>query len=431
MRIILFLILCIWQCSAQATTYFVKDKSCENTSDTLVIKTEITLSKSDDEAKAQKDLRAEALSKFKNATKKSSDSQIHIKEKFLIIRETNQNNLSSSDKRHLHYTAYFTPSKNCNEQQAMSKAVFIEGEHLFGILQSTENKITISFKNKKPLFKEFDSKLVKPNFFFGTKFGQSTQEVAHILGLHSLELKSENKLIRVYGRNHALHFINNQLVGYQFHLNLLPMQINNVLTLENKELKIKLNNDVVVEAAAPITPLQIKALKKKFVNVETAYYKSSDTKIEQRLIGLSQGQLIGKVAFNKHCIKSFTAKADGNFNKNLNTSLKLISSSEKNINVTPCSEFLYEEADSIAKLKLFEPISTNNIKLAALADYFKQGNSWEFSDIKYKDPVANLAQLGDYYELFDSVEFTSQYWDGYFYINDGKLLNAELTSNDF
>lgn len=434
MRTLLFTLLCFWQCSALATSYFVKDKSCEAISEQLTIKTQMSLFQSDSEVKAQQNLRTEALFEYKKIKNSlAANSQIYVKERFVMNRDVNQESTSSNSiKKRLFYTAHFTPSKNCNENQAMSEATFIAGEHTFRILKSKEKKITIlSNSDDRPAFKKFDSKLITSKHFFDTKFGQSTQEVTQLLGLHSLELKNESKRIRVYGRHHAFHFVNNQLVGYQFHLNLLPMQINNVLTLENKELKIKLSNDEIVEAATSITPLQITVLKKEFADVETAYYKSSDTEVDQRLIGLSHGQLIGKIAFNKHCIKSFIAKNDGNIDKNINTSLKLISSSEDNISVTPCSEFLYKKADFIAKLKLFEPISTNNIKLSALVNYFKQGHSWNFSGVKYNDPIASLAKLGNYDEFFDSAEFTSQYWDGYFYIYDGKLLGAELTSNDY
>ncbi|MEI8640241.1 hypothetical protein P4S68_00625 [Pseudoalteromonas sp. Hal099] len=78
-----------------------------------------------------------------------------------------------------------------------------------------------------------------------------------------------------------------------------------------------------------------------------------------------------------------------------------------------------------------EPFSTAKIKLAALAGYINQSTQWNLSGVKYNDPVASLAKLGDYDEFFDSAEFTSQHWDGYFYIYDGKLLSAELTSNDY
>ena len=43
MRTLLFTLLCFWQCTAQATNYFVKDKSCEAISPEIEISLSATL----------------------------------------------------------------------------------------------------------------------------------------------------------------------------------------------------------------------------------------------------------------------------------------------------------------------------------------------------------------------------------------------------
>lgn len=64
MRTLLFTLLCFWQCTAQATHYFVKDKSCEAISPEIEISLSATLRDLDNHQRKRQNLRQKALNKY-------------------------------------------------------------------------------------------------------------------------------------------------------------------------------------------------------------------------------------------------------------------------------------------------------------------------------------------------------------------------------
>ncbi|XQF92881.1 hypothetical protein ACOBV9_00575 [Pseudoalteromonas espejiana] len=314
----------------------------------------------------------------------------------------------------------------------MSSEVFISGMHKRSLSNTIEGKaIEVTLDISSPEFTEFENPLITPTDFFGLQFGSSYEQVLASLGLASLTLSDKNNTILVYGRNHAFHFKNNVFKGYQFHETLLPMVINNELSLANEKLQVSTGTEQAISLDTNLTQQAINRLKNSFDEVETASYKISINKSEQRVIGISHGELIKHIENTTQCYNG-NVLADEYLKKHKNNkTLKVVNEDHENIIITPCYEFIYEGNGYISKLKLIEPFSTTNIKLNALASYINQSTHWNLSGLKYNDPVSSLAKLGNYDEFFDSAEFTSQYWDGYFYIYDGKLLSAELTSNDY
>ncbi len=433
MRTLLFTLLCFWQCTAQATNYFVKDKSCEAISPEIEISLSATLRDLDNHQRKRQNLRQKALNKYSEQYNQQHE-QLYVEERFT----TNSSHAAetptiSRAQKKLHYLIKLTPSKNCNQQVAMTSELFISGMHKHSLSNTIEgNAIDVTLDiNNSPKFTQFNNPLITPTNFFGLQFGSSYEQVLASLGLASLSLSDSNNAILVYGRNHAFHFKNNVFIGYQFHETLLPMVINNELSLANEKLQISTGTDQAIFLDTDLTQPTINKLKNSFDEVETASYKVSINKSEQRVVGISHGELVEHIKSNTQCYNG-TILADEYLKKHKNSkTLKVVNEDHDNIIITPCYEFIYEGNGYISKLKLVEPFSTAKIKLAALAGYINQSTQWNLSGVKYNAPVASLAKLGDYDEFFDSAEFTSQHWDGYFYIYDGKLLSAELTSNDY
>lgn len=432
MRTLLFTLLCFWQWSVQAANYFVEDKSCEAISSEVEIEISTTLRDLDNHQRKRQSLRNKALNKYNEQYTKQHE-QLYVEERFTTksSHSAETPTISRAQKK-LHYIINLTPSKNCNQQVAMSSEVFISGMHkrsLSNTIEGTAIEVTLDISS--PEFTEFENPLITPTDFFGLQFGSSYEQVLASLGLASLTLSDKNNTILVYGRNHAFHFKNNVFKGYQFHETLLPMVINNELSLANEKLQVSTGTEQAISLDTNLTQQAINRLKNSFDEVETASYKISIDKSEQRVVGISHGELIKHIENTTQCYNG-NVLADEYLKKHKNNkTLKVVNEDHENIIITPCYEFIYEGNGYISKLKLIEPFSTTNIKLSALANYINQSTHWNLSGLKYNDPVASLAKLGNYDEFFDSAEFTSQYWDGYFYIYDGKLLSAELTSNDY
>ncbi|TMO70927.1 hypothetical protein CWC17_18010 [Pseudoalteromonas sp. S3785] len=433
MRTLLFALLCFWQCTAQATNYFVQDKSCEAISPEIEISLSATLRDLDNHQRKRQNLRQKALNKY-TAQYKQQYEQLYVEEHFTTqSSHSAETPTISRAKKKLHYLIKLTPSKNCNQQVAMTSELFISGMHkrsLSTTIEGNAMEVTLDINNA-PKFTQFNNPLITPTNFFGLQLGSSYEQVLATLGLASLSLSDKNNAILVYGRNHAFHFKNNVFIGYQFHEMLLPMVINNELSLANEKLQISTGTEQTISLDTNLTQQAINKLKNSFDEIETASYKVSIDKSEQRVVGISHGEIIKNIENTTQCYNG-SMLADKYLKKHENSkTLKVVNEDHDNIIITPCYEFIYEGNDYISKLKLVEPFSTANIKLAALAGYINQSKQWSLTGINYNDPVSNLAKLGDYDEFFDSAEFTSEHWDGYFYIYDGKLLSAELTSNDY
>ncbi|KPZ59755.1 hypothetical protein [Pseudoalteromonas sp. P1-7a] len=433
MRTLLCTLLCFWQCTAQATNYFVQDKSCEAISPEIEISLSATLRDLDNHQRKRQNLRQKALNKY-TAQYKQQHEQLYVEEYFTTqSSHSAETPTISRAKKKLHYLIKLTPSKNCNQQVAMTSELFISGMHkrsLSTTIEGNAMEVTLDINNA-PKFTQFNNPLITPTNFFGLQLGSSYEQVLATLGLASLSLSDKNNAILVYGRNHAFHFKNNVFIGYQFHEMLLPMVINNELSLANEKLQISTGTEQTISLDTNLTQQAINKLKNSFDEIETASYKVSIDKSEQRVVGISHGEIIKNIENTTQCYNG-SMLADEYLKKHESSkTLKVVNEDHDNIIITPCYEFIYEGNGYISKLKLVEPFSTANIKLAALAGYINQSKQWSLTGINYNDPVSNLAKLGDYDEFFDSAEFTSEHWDGYFYIYDGKLLSAELTSNDY
>jgi hypothetical protein len=431
---ILFILLSSWQFNAHAVSYFIKDTSCEAISKEIQTNVSVSFDDLDDKQRLKKTLREKALKKY--FEQHIATKELYVEEQFTTENKSSDLPSFSRIKDRFHYSITLTPSKNCNRQQAMTEDVFISGKHKQGISQKMTGKkiegktieVTLNMNNK-PKFTEFENPIITPNTVFGLQFGSSIKDAFITLGLASLELGNDENKILVYGRNHALHFINEKLVGYQFNESLLPMFLSNELSLANQELKIQINSSPLISLDTPLTHAQLSELNSNFNQVNTAYYKTDIGKNERRLIGISQGKLIPKINTIDNCFAGTPLIGEYLKNNHKKITLKLVSEAHENIIITHCNELIYAKNGDIEKIKLIEAFSSKNIALEALANYFKQSQTWAFSGVKYNDPVERLSSIGDYYEFLDTVEFTSPAWEGYFYLYEGKLLNAELISN--
>ncbi|MBQ4834093.1 hypothetical protein J8L70_12640 [Pseudoalteromonas sp. MMG010] len=431
MRFILFTLLFLCHWNAFAINYFVKDESCEPTSDTIQIKMSSKLSNLNEKTAEKKRLRSKAIEEY--SAKGVHAENVQVVEQFqLEVLSRKMNSAMSKVTRNLDYVVRFTPSTHCNQQKAITEDMFIAGTHKQGktlLIKGKTVEFTVNTSNT-PKFTEFKNTSVTPSSFVGQTLGQSIERTLSSLGLASLEFGNGNKKILVYGRNHALHFIDNKLVGYQFHINLLPMLLNNELSLENKELEIRLDAQDPIYLNTPLTAQHITQLKKHFTHIDTAIYKESINETNHHLAGISQGTLIENIDSNSKCYGGVGSVNDFMNKHQDHLPLKLLNENLKSIIITRCNELLYERAGYISKIKLIEPFSTKNIKLVALANYFNKSSAWQFASAKYESPTDTLSAIGEYDEFLDKAEFSSELWDGYFYTYDGLLISAELTNNN-
>lgn len=431
MRFILLALLLLCHSKANAVDFFFKDKSCKSTSETIEVKLSTKLSNLNDKTSEKRRLRSKAIEKYNN--KGINAESVHVVDQFHLEISSRKNNSSFSKVTgHLDYVGSFTPSKNCNKQKAITEDMFIAGKHKQGkthIVKGKKIEFTVNMSNG-PKFKEFNDMRVTPSLFFGQQLGQSLEQTRSALGLASLELGSENKKILIYGRNHAFHFIDSKLVGYQFHINLLPMMLNNELPLTNKELEIHLDSHEPIKLNTALTTQLISKLKQSFSSINTATYKKSMTETQQQIAGISQGTLVKSIKGNSNCYGG-NGLVDDYIKKNRsNFTLELLNADHEKIIITNCNELLYDNAGYISKIKLIEPFSTKNIKLKALANYFKKSSAWQFAGVKYEGFTDSLSSIGEYDEFLDKAEFTSELWNGYFHTYDGLLISAELMNNN-
>ncbi len=432
MRYAFIFSLLLWHSSTCAITFFLDSNSCQLKGDTHTFKADIRLSPTTNDLNEKKAMLREMLvAEYLTTIDHDNMLYAYAKERF-VINGSQRNSTTGNDwvVKQLHYSLHVTSATDCNEKYGTTTAEFITGERTYNTVLVPEKEIIVKTKKEERPLPSFSIPTVSNSSFFGVHLNDSKQKVVKQLGLASLELISGNKQILVYFRNHALHFINNKLIGYQYHRELLPMSLSNELNLLNQPLNLTTKSQKSYLLSQYLEPNDLSTLRNNYTNFETALFKVNSTQNKHRIISLQIGSLVSNMSKASPCF-NFDDKSNNQFALlNAKTKLKMNTAKGQKVLISPCNEMAYFSRGYISQIKLAPPIATNALNLSALKSYFKN-DKWQFYNLSQGDNFKKLAQLGHYDLFLDTAEFTSEEWDGFFYIMEDKLISATLSPNNY
>jgi len=430
MRYFFILSLLLWHGAASAISIFLDDTNCQLSDNNQSFKTDIRLSPTTDDLNEKKVmLRKKLITEYLATIDHKGTHSAYIKERF-VISNSQRNSTAGNDwvVRQLHYTLNVTSATDCDEGYALTTAEFITGERTYNTVLVPKKEIIVQPKGKARPFSSFAIPTLSHSSLFGVQLNDSKQKVEQKLGIASLELASANQQVLVYFRNHAFHFVDNKLIGYQYHRELLPMSLNNELNLLDQAISLETKSQESYLLSQDLEPNDLSTLKNSYKNFETALFKLSSSQSKHRIISLQLGSLISDMEISAPCFNFDDKSNNQSAQLNAQAKLKMYTTKGKKVLVSPCNEMVYFSRGYISQIKLAPPIDTTDLNLDPLKSYFKN-DEWQFYSLSQGDSITKLTELGSYDFFLDSAEFSSKDWDGYFYIMENKLISATLTPN--
>lgn len=430
MRYFFILSLLLWHGAASAISIFLDDTNCQLSDNNQSFKTDIRLSPTIDDLNEKKVmLRKKLITEYLATIDHKGTHSAYIKERF-VISNSQRNSTAGNDwvVRQLHYTLNVTSATDCDEGYALTTAEFITGERTYNTVLVPKKEIIVQPKGKVRPFSSFAIPTLSHSSLFGVQLNDSKQKVEQKLGIASLELASANQQVLVYFRNHAFHFVDNKLIGYQYHRELLPMSLNNELNLLDQAISLETKSQESYLLSQDLEPNDLSTLKNNYKNFKTALFKVDSAQSKHRIISLQLGSLISDMEMTSPCF-NFDGKSNNQFAQlNAQARLKMHTTKGKKVLVSPCNEMVYFSRGYISQIKLAPPIDTHDLNLGPLKSYFKK-DKWQFYSLSQGDSITELTELGSYDFFLDSAEFSSNDWDGYFHVIEDKLISATLTPN--
>lgn len=291
-----------------------------------------------------------------------------------------------------------------------------------------ERAITITPK-AVPVVKPIAAKdlLLTCDTVLGLKLGSDITAAQALLGRFSLWWQiNPNDAIALVGRNLALFYRQNQLIGFQYHIALLPTALNNRLEFLNDqaELAVQVSN-TRLRLDAEISQTQEQQLTTNFAEVDIATYITGHEQSARKLLGLRQGQVITLASKQAAlpCLTSLEA-ADAIAGEDL---IEFYQQDNKPYYFTGCHQMLeLDHSGSVTALELLDKISPKRIELSALQQWLERSQAWHFSGVNYLDTEQALSKLGQIEITGDFAELQSPQCYGHFELYDAQVVTGKL-----
>lgn len=298
--------------------------------------------------------------------------------------------------------------------------------------QEIEYNFTFETNRKKIKDQSIKSHIISPEIILGARLGDSFSLVESLFGRFSLVWPLKNELkIALVGRNHAFYFQQDKLVGYQYGESLLPVALANRLELFSKELMIQFKGESI-DLKGALTDEQVKLLKQEVgglivKNVSENKASTTSIKIKDFYIGKVDFETIESdlVCLNGRRFHDQILKKTGHL-------VQFVDQWDELNYLSACRQILQVgTSGKVLKLELLDEWSSKNASLPSASQLFDGFKPWSFLSITQNTKLSGLENLGQVDVFLDTAEFESSdgLWRGQFFIEDERLISAELEPN--
>ncbi|CCQ11381.1 hypothetical protein PALB_22720 [Pseudoalteromonas luteoviolacea B = ATCC 29581] len=267
------------------------------------------------------------------------------------------------------------------------------------------------------------------NSVLGMTLGTHYDQFIEQIGRPSLDWQvGPRQRVSLVGRYIALFFQDGQLVGYQYNDNLLPMSLSNELEFFDQQESVKLNVDnAEISLRSPISSESQQAALKTDLKLDVESYKKTDTVNEDKLVGVSVGEVFTLVTPKPLSCLDFSTKNVDLSGRNV---IRFYNQKSALNVLTGCNQTLELASDgSVNRVNLRESFSLENTALSTLEALLLQQQPWQFAGLKHTDNVEKLAQKGTVSRTKREAEFDSKNWYGFFSLVDNKVVSGSLISH--
>ncbi|MCF2910889.1 hypothetical protein L1285_21520 [Pseudoalteromonas sp. DL2-H2.2] len=315
--------------------------------------------------------------------------------------------------------------KTCASNNRITRAADLNVQPVNQHQQSSVTEYAINIDIVREVKQQhLPTNVITPSSVFGIHLGTRFADAERLIGRFSLlwQLDAKTRLATI-GRNHALFFVDDQFVGYQYANFLFPTVINNLVEFQSLDMMLTVGeNSLTVSNGLMMDDSQSEFIRKAFsvnqtVKVRLADEGSEATKLEHLEIGKLPSLANGVSSLP--CLT--TAQSTSVKEKDLTGMIELVSVQGEQVYMSGCSEVItLEKGGRVKQLDLLEPIRIRNAQLWQATRLF-DFQPWQFRHLAYHTALSDLDITDE--ELVDDVlEIEQQSWFGHFFVEQSKVV---------
>ncbi|MDK1288396.1 hypothetical protein [Pseudoalteromonas umbrosa] len=314
----------------------------------------------------------------------------------------------------------------CEEGQAIAKN---ESNKLSFYFNYSKIKVEEVQLDTSIQVQKIPSLKISGNSIYGLKLGVSYQDALKQVGRFSFDWRVNDKwrLVTV-GRNTALFFEQDRLVGGQYHRQLLPTVWSNLIELAATKPMLEVNGNEINMKNHAMSGSYLTSLEQKYSLLDYDTFRISEDEVELRLSGLALGRVPNKqeFAFSLACYDEQSAAQDF-VDKYRNSLPRFYNQAGEIALLTGCSQVLYLWNDEGFKsLLLSERANFSSTKFIHSKLLSKGFSDWSFYGVKYLSGVHSNDVLSIKSAEDDVYEIKAADWQGYFVTDQEQAFQGQF-----